>query len=262
MHRVSLTLLLALLLVAPVQAAAQGQWEQQVLDQLQVAGQAVRAEGYTLRGDPHTGTLRNEASEDFTLVLDGGVHYALVGVCDNDCTDVDLALMDDSGTQIDSDYELDDYPVVEVTPPYTARYSVHVYMAECSTEPCWYGVGVFAGGVARPAVAAAPSTENHRGRLELGDSQLPSNEYYDQYTFWGGHGDVVVVDLFSSEFDPYLILVAPSGADVQNDDYAGSANRSRIEQVLDESGEWRVLVTSYRPGESGAYEVSITTVGG
>ncbi len=73
---------------------------------------------------------------------------------------------------------------------------------------------------------------------------------------------MVVVDLFSSEFDPYLILVSPSGADVQNDDYQGSANRSRIEKVLDEIGEWRVLVTSYRPGESGAYEVSITTVGG
>jgi len=262
MYRLTLTVFLALLLAAPIQAAAQSQWEQHVLDQLRTAGEVLRPEGYVFRGDPHTGSLRNETSEDFTLVLDGGVPFALVGVCDVDCTDVDLALMDASGSQIDSDYELDDYPVIEVTPPQTARYTVHVYMAECSTEPCFYGVGVYAGGAARPAVSSAPSTQNHRGQLQRGDQRLPSEEYYDQYTFWGSPGDVVVVDLFSTEFDPYLILVSPSGDDVQNDDYEGSASRSRIEKVLNESGEWRVLVTSYRPGESGAYEVSITTVGG
>jgi hypothetical protein len=264
MRRVSLFLFLGAWLVLAAQARAQSQWEQQVLDQLRSAGDVLGPDGYSLRGDPHTGTLKNESSEDFSIVLEGGVRYILVGVCDNDCTDVDLRLLDESGQEIDSDYEEDDVPMVEAGPARAAQYTVHVYMAKCSTEPCFYGVGVFASGAApaQEVTAGAPSTQNHRGRLESGDSQLSSKEYYDRYSFQGNAGEVVLVDLFATDFDPFLILLAPSGKDTQNDDYEGSANRSRIEKVLGESGEWSVMVTSYEAGETGAYELSITTMRG
>ncbi|KPK79154.1 MAG: hypothetical protein AMS25_13660 [Gemmatimonas sp. SM23_52] len=264
MRRVSLFLFLGAWLTLPAQARAQSQWEQQVLDQLRTAGDVLGPDGYTLRGDPHTGTLKNESSEDFSIALEGGVRYILVGVCDNDCTDVDLRLLDESGQEVDSDFEDDDVPMVEAAPARAARYTVHVHMAKCSTEPCFYGVGMFASGVAaaQEATAGAPSTQNHRGRLESGDSQLSSKEYYDRYSFQGNAGDVVLADLFATDFDPFLILLSPSGKDTQNDDYEGSANRSRIEKVLEESGEWRVVVTSYEAGETGAYELSITTMRG
>jgi hypothetical protein len=84
-------------------------------------------------------------------------------------------------------------------------------------------------------------------------------DYYDTYDFHGNAGDVVVIDLFSSSFDTYLILMAPSGADTQNDDFNESLDRSRIERVLNETGTWTVFVTSYESGETGAYELSITT---
>lgn len=264
MRRVSLFLFLGAWLVLPAQGRAQSEWEQQVLDQLRTAGDVLGPDGYTLRGDPHTGTLKNESSEDLSISLQGGVRYILVGVCDNDCTDVDLRLVDESGQEVDSDYEEDDVPMVEAAPARAARYTVHVYMAKCSSEPCFYGVGVFASGAAaaQEATAGAPSTQNHRGRLESGDSQLSSKEYYDRYSFQGNAGEVVLVDLFASDFDPFLILLSPSGNDTQNDDFEGSANRSRIEKVLEESGEWGVVVTSYEAGETGAYEVSITTMRG
>jgi hypothetical protein len=264
MRRGSLFLVLGAWLLLAAQARAQSEWEQQVQDQLRTAGDVLGPDGYTLRGEPHTGSLKNESSEDFSIVLDGGVRYILVGVCDNDCTDVDLMLRDESGQEVDSDYEDDDVPMVEAAPTRTARYTVQVYMANCGTEPCFYGVGVFTSAAvgAQEATARAPSTQNYQGRLESGDSQLSSREYYDRYSFQGNAGDVVLVDLFATDFDPFLILLSPSGNDTQNDDYEGSAVRSRIEKVLEESGEWRVVVTSYEAGETGAYEVSITTMRG
>ena len=116
--------------------------------------------------------------------------------------------------------------------------------------------------VASLLLPALASAQTHRGRLEAGDSTLSSKEYYDSYYFNVLAGDSVVLDLTSSEFDPFLILLSPSGADVQNDDYEGSATRSRLDQMLDESGEWRVVVTSYKAGEVGGYELRITTVSG
>lgn len=263
MNRRPILALLAGLVLLPATAVAQSTWTRQVQDQLDVAGDVLRPDGYTLVGEPHIDTLDDEMSEDFNVTLEAGVKYMLVGVCDNDCPDIDLRLLDSSGSEVDSDYEEDAFPMVEVTPTRTASYQVHVYMADCSTGTCFYGVGVFAQGSAgaRPAAGGGPATHNYQGRLEGDDERLDSKEYYDAYDFYGMTGDAVVIDLFSSEFDPYLILLAPSGNDTQNDDYEGSTTHSRIEMTLDETGEWTAVATSYDPGETGAYQLSITTTG-
>jgi len=259
MKRGPILFVLAGLALAPVQAAAQSQWEQQVLEQIHTASELFAPEGYTMVGDAQMGSLYDESSEDFHLTLQAGVAYVLVGVCDNDCPDIDLMLLDDSGNEVDSDYETDAVPIVEVTPFRTQSYRVHVYMADCTSEPCFYGVGVYADASSASAVGGdAPSTQHYRGQLDTGDDRL-DGDYYDTYDFHGNAGDTVLIDLFSSSFDTYLVLMAPSGEDTQNDDYNGSLDRSRIERVLNESGIWTVFVTSYESGETGAYELSITT---
>jgi hypothetical protein len=259
MKRGPFIVVMAALLLAPMPGVAQSQWEQQVLEQIQTASDLFAPEGYTMVGDPTLGSLHDEASEDFHVTLQAGVSYVLVGVCDNDCPDVDLMLLDDSGNEVDSDYETDAVPIVEVTPLRTQSYSVHVYMADCSSGPCVYGVGVYADAASRAAVrGSTPSTQNYRGQLDTGDDRI-EGDYYDSYDFYGNAGESVVIDLYSSSFDTYLVLIAPSGADIQNDDHNGSLDRSRIETVLNETGTWTVFVTSYESGETGAYELSITT---
>ncbi len=259
MKRGPFLIVLAMLAFAPLQAGAQSQWEQQVLEQIRTASELIAPEGYAMVGDAHMGSLHDESSEDFHLTLQAGVHYILVGVCDNDCPDVDLMLLDDSGNEVDSDYETDAVPIVEATPFRTQSYRVHVYMADCTNAPCFYGVGVYADAASGSTTQGyTPSSQNYRGQLDTGDDRL-DGDYYDTYDFYGNAGDVVVIDLFSSSFDTYLILMAPSGADTQNDDYNESLDRSRIERVLNETGTWTVFVTSYESGETGAYELSITT---
>ena len=96
-----------------------------------------------------------------------------------------------------------------------------------------------------------------RDRLEAGDATLTSGEYRDDFTFSGERGQEAVIDLHSSDFDPYLIVYTPSGEQFDNDDYEGDVSRSLIAFVLDETGTYEVTVTSYQEGESGDYTLQM-----
>ncbi|MEQ1688076.1 MAG: caspase family protein, partial [Sphingopyxis sp.] len=54
----------------------------------------------------------------------------------------------------------------------------------------------------------------------------------------------------------YIIIHPPEGEQIDNDDGPNGTN-ARIDQVLPADGEYRVLVTSFRPGETGDYQLSI-----
>lgn len=110
--------------------------------------------------------------------------------------------------------------------------------------------------------AQTPQARVERGTLAAGDQQLRSGEFYDEYTFEGRAGQRAVIEVTSTAFDPYVIVIAPSGEKQENDDWEGSNTRARVEQTLEESGRYRVLVTSYQGGETGAYQLRIEAAGG
>jgi hypothetical protein len=142
----SLSALFALAAIPLVSSAASAQsneWMTQVRRQLDGAGTSLRSRGYTLSHEIKTGSLNQSANEDYTLDLDAGTEYQILGFCDNDCSDVDLTLFDAAGNEVDSDLQVDDYPVVSVAPTHSGRYRVRVTMATCTAEPCYYGVGVY-----------------------------------------------------------------------------------------------------------------------
>jgi hypothetical protein len=98
--------------------------------------------------------------------------------------------------------------------------------------------------------------ETVSGALAGGDDTLDSGEYVDTYRFSGRRGQRVAVDLTSSAFDAYTMVITPSGEQFDNDDGADGTN-SRQELVLPEDGDYRVRVTSYRPAETGTYRFSV-----
>jgi hypothetical protein len=121
----------------------QDEWVTQVRRQLQQYGRAVESRGYSMSHQIYTGSLDKGESEMVEVRLDIGTLYQIMGACDNDCSDLDLTLYNSAGREIDSDLQLDDYPVVSVEPGRTATYRVKVTMANCSAEPCRYGIGIF-----------------------------------------------------------------------------------------------------------------------
>lgn len=116
--------------------------------------------------------------------------------------------------------------------------------------------------LALPGVLCAQAPTVHRGTLARGDQTLRTGEYYDEYTFVGRSGQPVAFDLSSSAFDPYLMVIAPSGDKKENDDWQGSSSRARIELTLSETGTYRIVVTTYKKDETGAYELRIETTDG
>ena len=134
---------IALASLLPTSASAQDEWLRIVRQQIQVAAATVEEEGFEMTHEVLTGSLNDDAAANVTLELAIGVEYMIFGACDQDCSDLDLTIYDAAGNQIDSDLELDDVPIVTVTPARTGTYSIRVAMATCSVEPCRYGIGAF-----------------------------------------------------------------------------------------------------------------------
>jgi hypothetical protein len=136
---IALAAVAALLFAAP--AHAQPQIIRTQLDSAQVL---MRGNGFSLQDDIVSGDLREGEDEEFELELEGGKTYIIVGVCDGDCSDLDMALTTAAGAEVDSDYQTDDVPMVMVEVASGQTYHLKVQMAACSVEPCAFGVGVFA----------------------------------------------------------------------------------------------------------------------
>jgi hypothetical protein len=66
-----------------------------------------------------------------------------VGVCDENCIDLDLKLYDQNGNIIDYDTGEDNTPLVTVTPDRPRGFKIKVEMSTCNVSSCDYGVGIF-----------------------------------------------------------------------------------------------------------------------
>lgn len=110
-----------------------------------------------------------------------------------------------------------------------------------------------------PASKSAAGGGAFEGSLEATDPRLSAGEHYDEYPLTAAVGERITVDLTASGFDPYLVLVSPSGEWLENDDHEGSTERSRIAHVAQESGRWRVWATSLEPDRVGPYHLEIRT---
>lgn len=131
---------LTLLVTDP--ASAQDRWRQQVANQLERAGNVTGNSGYVQTHGPIINSLRASERTTVSMRLEGGVEYRIVGVCDNDCSDVDLKLSS-GGSVLVQDVATDDVPILTFTPATTRDYSVEVIMVTCRVNPCRYGVAAY-----------------------------------------------------------------------------------------------------------------------
>jgi len=109
-----------------------------------------------------------------------------------------------------------------------------------------------------PAPAPVGAGQPIQGTLAQGDQQLGSGELMDPYPMALLAGQSVSIRIESSQFDTYLIVRAPSGRQWDNDDLQPGNLNSGLDLTLTESGTYQVIVTSYRPGEAGAYTLTVT----
>ena len=114
-----------------------------------------------------------------------------------------------------------------------------------------------------PSTTPAPGGgETVRGSLAAGDQQLQSGEFADAYERSFPVGQPVQIRMNSTELDPYLIVVPPSGSQQDNDDYVSGQVNAGVDIPAAQAGSYRVMATSYQPGETGSYELTFSVAGG
>ncbi|CAN5187091.1 hypothetical protein BH23GEM2_BH23GEM2_09560 [soil metagenome] len=93
------------------------------------------------------------------------------------------------------------------------------------------------------------------GALSTSDCPLPTGEYVDFYVLEVTARSIVRFRAVSSAVDTYLILLTSAGRPVAENDDDGASRNSEMVAVLG-PGTYHVGVTSFGPGETGAYTLT------
>jgi hypothetical protein len=119
-------------------------YQQQVLDRLAQVQQAFAGQGFQQIGQPFAGQLPQGQYLNLPqITLEVGGDYRIVGVCDNDCGDLDLFLYDQNNVLVSQDNLTDAMPIVSVAPQWTGPFTVQAVMHNCTVAPCYYAVVLY-----------------------------------------------------------------------------------------------------------------------
>lgn len=141
------TLLAAAAVAAAVTgtATAQSGDIQRLMDSLLASARSTYVpNGWQPTRQPRVDYQSPGGTDVYPLQLNAGRDYVFVGVCDADCSDLDLILRDARGNVLAQDVLVDDTPVVRYRARTTQQAQLNVTMAACSTSICYYQVGTFA----------------------------------------------------------------------------------------------------------------------
>ena len=134
---------LLITLSAPHAAAQQRQYISHLRSQLQRIETILQDSGYRPAGSLAYGTLNAGDRESRPISMTIGSRYIIAGVCDQDCTNVDLKLLAPDGAQLADNTAPDNRPTMSLTSPGTGQFTVTVVMAGCRQSPCYWGFQVF-----------------------------------------------------------------------------------------------------------------------
>ncbi len=71
------------------------------------------------------------------LTLKRGETYRILAACDNECSDLDLELLDSAGKIIERDTLPDSAPVINIRPAADGVFTARVVMKTCTLAPCY-----------------------------------------------------------------------------------------------------------------------------
>jgi hypothetical protein len=134
-----------------------------------------------------------------------------------------------------------------------------------------YRVRLTSGGtpmaVSQPVITAAPTVTGTmgqilrgsavQGRLTTSDGKLADNTFYQAWMFYGQAGEVVTLDVISTDFDAYAVIQDANGNALARDDDSGGNLNARIVFTLPYTGNYRMLANTLRVGATGAYSLSV-----
>lgn len=139
----------AILLLVARPAASGAQDLRTILEaQLDAAAPTIVGGGYVpdpaaIDTEMIVGLLRDQQSVGLELRLRPGREYMVLGVCDQDCDDLDLSLSQMGGALVADDSGTDDVPILDFVAPADGRAILFIRMVSCDTNPCAFGYRVY-----------------------------------------------------------------------------------------------------------------------
>jgi hypothetical protein len=133
------TVLLAIVAL-PAPLLGQQRWEQQVQGRLARAIDVLQTS--RLPVVKRSGMLNTDEAASFQTTLVQGTPYAILAVCDDDCSRLQLTLLSPSGSDIAKERNSESLPTLRFTAAATAVYGIRVVMEGCRWNPCWYAIAV------------------------------------------------------------------------------------------------------------------------
>ncbi len=106
------------------------------------------------------------------------------------------------------------------------------------------------------------------GQLSNGDCTLSDGSYIDLYSFNATAGQQIAINLNSTAFDAYLLLIDPNNNLIAQDNNGGGGTNARIPAgsgylSLPVTGSYTILANSLQAGETGSYSLTLSaSVGG
>lgn len=105
----------------------------------------------------------------------------------------------------------------------------------------------------------APNNDNQIvGELTEDSIKISSGEFAYQLDLTVEAGLNITVDLTSSDFGTYLIVLGPNGENLQNDDFEGKLYHSQVNFTAEKEGVYHVLATTSTIGETGGFKLEWT----
>ena len=124
-------------------SSAQNPYEQQILGRLGQAENAFSAQGFQQLAQPMSGQLPQGQYQNIPVTLTAGAEYRIIGVCDDDCGDLDLFLYDQNNNVVSQDNAVDATPIVSAVPQWNGPFTVQAVMHNCRISPCYYALAVY-----------------------------------------------------------------------------------------------------------------------
>jgi len=253
----------------PAAADAQSSWRDQIARQMSSSSLVsnYRDRGYTVAHDTRYDLVADGEKRTVSYALEGGRTYQFIAKCDLDCSDLDLRVIDASGTVVDTDIDMDDHPIVSASPTRDATYRVEITMADCSVSRCGWGIVVMASpGRATQSIRASSSASEpawrEQIRRQLASSGLVSSYRNDGFaeshdTFYDlvatGASESVTVDLRAGRDYRFVGKCDADCSDLDFQLYDPSGTLIDSDLLTDD-----VPVISVSPSRTGTYRLRVT----
>jgi len=209
--------------------------------------------GEKLVGEIIIGRMRPAELVKYTFGIDPSKEYWVYGACDADCSNIDLLGSDASGAEVDTDALEDNAPVLWIEPGSSGdKLTVTILMAECATDTCVTGVGLYEAG-------AREERESYQARVAR-----ESQEILRYLTLLSDEDHVLVSDIligeagqddrleFAFDIDPrktYLVFGGCAGDCRDIDLRALAPSGGTVDEDLSEDA---LPILTIKPGSSGA----------